>query len=105
MSQPLTVPYRFTGGPGGADSLAVDVQGNVYQCLIFQGRLVVLNKAGIPVANVLIPGRDEGKCLRTTNVAFKPGTDEAFITTSGEGGTWIYTFRGLAEGLTLYSHQ
>jgi hypothetical protein len=43
--------------------------------------------------------------LRTTNVAFRPGTDEAVITASGEGGAWIYTFRGLAKGLTLFSHQ
>lgn len=100
-----TVPYRFTGGPGGPDSMAVDIQGNVYQCLIFQGRVLILNKAGIPVANVLIPGRDEGKYLRTTNLAFKPGTNEVFITTSGEGGAWIYTFCGLAEGVKLFSHQ
>ena len=100
-----TIPYRFTGGPGGADSMAVDILGNVYQCLIFQGRALILNKAGIPIANVLIPGRDEGKYLRTTNLAFKPGTDEVFITTSGEGGAWIFTFRGLAEGIKLYSHQ
>lgn len=99
------IPYRFTGGPGGCDSLAVDVHGNVYQALIFQGRLLILNKAGIPIANVVIPGRDEGKLLRTTNVAFKPGTDEVYITVSDDNEAWIYKFRGLAEGVTLFSHQ
>lgn len=100
-----TIPYRFTGGPGGCDSMAVDAEGNVYQCLIFQGRALILNKRGVPVANVLIPGRDEGKHLGTANLAFRPGTDEVLITGWGEGGAWIYKFRGLAKGLSLYSHQ
>jgi lactonase len=100
-----TIPYRFSGGPGGCDSMAIDVEGNVYQCMIFQGRALILNNHGIPIANVLIPGRDEGKHLGTANLAFKPGTDEVFITAWGNGGAWIYKFRGLAKGLPLYSHQ
>jgi hypothetical protein len=28
-----------------------------------------------------------------------------FLTASGEGGAWIYQFRGLAKGLPLFSHQ
>jgi len=99
------IPYRFMGAPGGCDSNAVDGEGNLYQCIIFQGRVLILNRAGIPIANVLIPGRDEGKHLVSTNVAFKPGTDQVFLTTSGEGGAWIYQFRGLAKGLALFSHQ
>jgi len=99
------IPYRFMGAPGGCDSNAVDGEGNLYQCIIFQGRVLILNRGGIPIANVLIPGRDEGKHLRSTNVAFKPGTDQVFLTASGEGGAWIYQFRGLAKGLALFSHQ
>jgi lactonase len=99
------IPYRFAGAPGGPDSMRVDEAGNVYQALIFQGRILILNNMGIPVAQVLIPGRDEGKLLRTTNLAFKPGTDQAYITVSGTGGAWIYRFKGLAKGLTLFSHQ
>jgi len=100
-----TIPYRFSGGPGGCDSMRVDAEGNVYQCMVFQGRAVILNKRGIPVANVLIPGREAGKHLGTTNLAFKPGTNEVFITAWGEGGAWIYKFRGLAKALKLFSHQ
>jgi len=100
-----TTPYHYTGGPGGCDSLSVDMDGNVYQCLIFQGRALVLNKRGIPVANVLIPDRDQGKHLITPNLAFKPDTDEAYIIACGEGGAWIYRFHGLAKALNLYSHQ
>jgi lactonase len=99
------VPYHFIGAPGGGDSMAVDEAGNVYQSIIFHGRVVVLNSGGIPIAQVLIPGRDEGNLLITTNVAFRPGTDEVYLTASGKGGGWIYKFRGLAKGLKLFSHQ
>lgn len=100
---PLSITYHFSGFPG-PDSSAIDAKGHVYQAMNFQGRVVIL-RAGIPVAQVLIPGRDEGKLLRVTNLAFKPGTADAYITLSGDGGAWIYTFRGLAEGLKLFSHQ
>jgi lactonase len=100
-----TVPYRFTGGPGGCDSMRVDSEGNVYQCMIFQGRALILNKRGVPIAHVLLPGRDEGKHLGTANLAFKPDTNEVFIMAWGNGGAWIYKFRGLAKGLKLFSHQ
>jgi lactonase len=101
----ITYPYYSTGGPSGPDGNKVDEEGNLYQCMNFQGRAVVLNQFGVPVANVLIPGREKGKHLLTTNLAFKPGTNKAYIMASGEGGSWIYRFWGLARGLTLYSHQ
>ena len=98
------VPYYFTGSPS-CDSLRVDMAGNVYVCLVRQGRALIFNKMGIPIANVLIPGRDEGNNLGTANLAIKPGTNEVFITAFGKGGAWIYKFQGLAEGLKLFSHQ
>ena len=101
----VTIPCRFSGGPGGSDSLRIDVEGNVYQCMIFQGRAQILNNRGVPIANVLIPGRETGKHLTTSNLAFKPGNDEVYMMAGGEGGAWIYKFHGLAQGLKLYSHQ
>lgn len=96
-----TVPYKFTGG--GCDSMTVDATGNTYVCINGHGRIVVLNPKGIPIANILIPGRDEGMHLAVTNVKFKPGTDEAYTTLSGKGGGWVYKFKGLAKGVTLFS--
>ena len=96
--------YYSTGVPGGPDSNKVDVEGNLYQCIVSQGRAVVLNAHGIPVANVVIPGRDEGKNLRSTNLAFKPGSNEAYMTVGGDDGIGVYKFPALAEGLRLFSH-
>jgi len=61
-----------------------------------QERIIVLNTRGILVADGIIPRRDDGKSLRTSNLAFRPGTSEGYITTSGVGGAWIYKFKGLA---------
>jgi lactonase len=99
------VLYRLSG-PAGGDGIRVDVQGNMYLAVNFQGRVLILNKYGIPIASVLMPGRDLGKLMRTTNVVFKPGTDEVYVAASGEiCGAWIYKFQGLAEGAPLFSHQ
>jgi lactonase len=97
------IPFRFTGG--GCDSMTVDAEGNAYVCINGQGRIAVLNPKGIPVANVLIPGRDEGLHLAVTNVKFKPGTDEAYATVSGKGGGWVYKFKGLAKAVALFGDQ
>jgi lactonase len=99
----VIVAYYSTGCPG-PDSNKVDVDGNLYQCIMGQGRAVVLDEHGIPIANVVVSGCTEGKGLRTSNLAFKPGTNEGYITTSGVGGAWIYKFTGIAEGLRLFSH-
>ena len=99
------IPVYFSTGAPGPDSNKVDSAGNLYQCIMGQGRIIVLNRQGIPVANVIIPGRDEGKFLRTSNLAFRPGTAEGYITTSGDGGAWICKFEGLAKGLPLFSHR
>lgn len=103
--QKAAVLYRLSG-PAGGDGMRVDVQGNLYLAVNFQGRVLILNRHGIPVAGVLMPGRERGDLLRTTNVAFKPGTSEVYVAASGESsGAWIYRFEGLAEGAPLYSHR
>jgi lactonase len=100
------VRCTFTGG--NVDGIALDVKGNIYVAVNEQGRVVITNNRGIPIAQVLIPGRDENEHNWTSNLAFKPGTNEVYVTASstmGTTGAWIYKFRGLAEGLKLFSHQ
>jgi lactonase len=101
----ITWPFYSTGGPGGPDSNKVDEAGNLYQCLNLQGRVLILNQFGVPIANVIIPGREEGKHHATTNLAFKPDTNIAYVEAAGNGGCCIYRFPGLAPGLMLYSHR
>jgi len=92
-------------GPGG-DGIRVDMHGNLYLAMNFQGRILVFDKNAKPIATVLMPGRDRGALLSTTNIEFKPGTNEAYAVAAGDpGGTWIYKFEALAKGTPLYSHQ
>jgi lactonase len=101
----IIIAYRTIGYPAGPDSNRVDTAGNLYQAVSLQGRVIILNQFGNPVANVIVPERAEGKHLFTSNLAFRPGTNTAYLVTMGKGGAWIYTFPGLAPGLKLYSHQ
>ena len=91
-------------GPGG-DGIRVDAKGNVYLAMNFQGRILVFDKTGKPVATVLMPGRERGELLSTTNIEFMPGTDDAYAVAAGDTGTFIYKFKGLAKGVKQYSQQ
>lgn len=98
------MPVYNNMGTGHPDSMKVDSAGNVYQAMMQGGRILVLNSMGIPVANVLVPDRDEGKNLRSPNLAIKPGTDEAYFVAAGTDGARIFKFTALAEAQLLYSH-
>jgi len=102
--QSAQAAYNVSGT--GGDGIRVDMAGNVYLALNFQGRIVIFDKNAKPVASVLMPGRDRGDQLSSTNIEFLPGTTQVFAVSSGDaGGTWIYRFKGLARGAPLYSHQ
>ncbi len=101
-----SVPYRFTGP--APDSLRADADGNVYVAMYGQGRVLVFNRNGMPIGQILLPGRDDGHNLRSTSLAIKPGTRDLFILTNdwdgGEGST-IFHAQAFAEASNLYSHQ
>jgi len=104
----LLVPskvYSFPDGTGWPDSNAVDSDGNVYQAMSLGSRVIIVNPQGKAVAQVIIPSEYGDKYKGTTNVAFQPGTDTGFITASGDLGGAIFTFKALAKGLPLFSHQ
>ena len=100
------VAYQFTGP--APDSLRTDAEGNVYVAMYTQGRIMVFNKNGFPVGQILVPGRDEGHNLRTTSMVIKPGTDDMYIFTNdwdgGEGST-IFHAKALAPASTPYAWQ
>jgi lactonase len=108
-----TISYRFTGS-AGPDSMCVDIDGNMYVAMYTQGRILVFNKDGFPIGQILIPGREKGEQLYTTSMCFKPGTNDMVLTTNdgewtgkdGEDlGAWLYKCKGFVKELPLYSHQ
>lgn len=79
------IAYHFTGP--APDSMRADSDGTVYVALYGQGRVLALNRNGIPIGQVLLPGRENGHNLRSTSMAIRPGTNDLFVVTSdGTGG-------------------
>ena len=99
------VTYRFTGA--GPDSLRVDEEGNVYVAMYGQGRVLVFNEVGLPIGQILLPGRDEGHNLRSTSMVIRPGTDELLILTNdwdGGEGSQIFAARALANAAPTFAN-
>jgi lactonase len=100
------VPYHFIGT--APDSMRTDADGNVYVAIYGQGRVLVFSRIGIPIGQVLLPGREGGHNLLATNTALRPGTNELFIVASdgdsGQGAT-IFRAEAFAAAPSLYSHQ
>jgi lactonase len=100
-----SVPYHFYGTP---DSMRTDIDGNVYVAMYGQARVLVFNRNGLPIGQILLPKRDEGHNLRSTSMAFKPGTNELYVFTNdwdGGEGSQIFKTNGFAKGTPLYSHK
>ena len=101
-----TIPYHFVGPL--PDSMRVDSDGNVYVALYGQGRVLAFNTNGLPNGQVVLPGRDGGHNLKSTNMVIKPGTNDLYIVSTdaegGEGAT-IFHAKTFAKALPLYSHQ
>lgn len=104
-----TIPYYFTGHEG-PDSCCIDSDDNLYVAMYGQGRVLVFNRRGYPIGQILMPGRDEGKMLRSTHPQFIPGTNQLLICTNdiennSEGGSMIYTVNGFAKAHNSYQFQ
>ncbi len=101
-----SIPYHFIGP--APDSMRADSDGNLYVAMYSQGRVLAFNKNGIPIGQILLPGRDDGHNLQSTSMAVKPGTNDLYIVTSdgngGQGAT-IFHAKVFAKALPLYSHQ
>lgn len=100
------VAYYFAGPP--PDSMRVDSAGHLYVALNGQGRVLVFADNGVPIAQILLPGRERGASLETTNLAIAPDDRTAYIVSGdreGESGAAIFRARTLSPGLSLFSHQ
>ncbi len=91
-----TVVYCVKGHCG-PDSIELDEDGNVYNAIYPQGRVIVYNQNGYPIGQILMPGRDEGQLLSTTHATLRPNTREVYICTNGTTGTWILRAGGFAK--------
>lgn len=101
-----SVPYHFVGR--APDSMRVDAEGNVYVAMYQQGRILVFSPNGVPIGQILLPGRDEGRFLKSTSLAFVPGSRDMVIVSRDEvggGGSVIFKARGLAPGAKMFSHS
>ncbi|EHY93534.1 MULTISPECIES: SMP-30/gluconolactonase/LRE family protein [Staphylococcus] len=99
-----SIPYYFTGHEG-PDSCCIDSDDNLYVAMYGQGKVLVFNKKGSPIGQILMPGRDQGHMLRSTHPAFIPGTDQLIICANdieNDGGSWIYTVKAFAKGHQSY---
>lgn len=98
------VPYHFCGR--APDSMRADADGNVYVAMQRQGRIMVFSPFGIPIGQVLLPGRHENHFLQSTSLALMPGSRELRIVAMdlhGRGSA-IFAASGPAPGFPLFSH-
>ena len=102
----VSVPYTFMGR--APDSMRTDSAGNAYVALNWQARILVLSPFGIPIGQILLPGRENNRYLKSTSLALVPGSRDLVIVARdvvGDGGAMIFAARGLAPGFPMFSHK
>ncbi|MDF3887613.1 SMP-30/gluconolactonase/LRE family protein [Cupriavidus basilensis] len=95
------IAYHFTGP--APDSMRVDADGNLYVAIYGQGRVLAFNRNGIPIGQVLLPGRARGHNLQSTSLAVHPGRNDLYAVTSDGGGgqgATIFHAKVFAHGLS-----
>ncbi|WP_029001014.1 SMP-30/gluconolactonase/LRE family protein [Azohydromonas australica] len=101
-----SIPYTYAGR--APDSMRTDAAGNAYVALNWQGRILVHSPFGIPIGQIVLPGREENMFLKSTSLAFVPGSRNLVIVARdvvNDGGAVIFTARGLEPGFPMFSHQ
>jgi lactonase len=100
------VPYHFVGR--APDSMRCDGAGNVYVAMQRQGRILVFSPFGIPIGQILMPGREHDRFLKCTSLAIRPGSRDLFVVSwndHGDPSSMVFAARGFADGFMPYSHQ
>lgn len=96
-----TVTYQYACGTAGPDSMCIDADDNLYVAMSDQGRVLVFNRFGVPIGQILMPDRDEGKHLFTTCPGVRPGVNEVYIVAADDitdSGSWIFKAGSFAPG-------
>jgi lactonase len=79
-----------------------DADGNVYVAIYGQGRVLAFKRNGIPIGQVLLPGRERGHNLQSTSLAIRPDTNDLYAVTSdgaGGHGATVFHAKAFARGL------
>ncbi len=100
------IAYHFVGP--APDSMRADADGNVYVAIYGQGRVLAFNRNGIPIGQVLLPGRERGHNLQSTSVAIHPGRNDLYaVSSDGDGGQGATVFHApvFARGLPPVTTQ
>lgn len=100
------IAYHFTGP--APDSMRADADGNVYVAIYGQGRVLAFNRNGIPIGQVLLPGRERGHNLASTSLAIHPARNDLYaVTNDGSGGEGATVFHAkvFSRGLPPASSQ
>ncbi|MDD7833911.1 SMP-30/gluconolactonase/LRE family protein [Paenarthrobacter sp. AB444] len=88
-----------SAGAAQVDSIAVDAAGNLYVGLHNRPAVLIYGDNGQLLKTIAVPAEDASEVSSATNVAIKPGTTEAYVTISGSGGGFLYSFEALAQGI------
>ncbi|WHO82634.1 SMP-30/gluconolactonase/LRE family protein [Rhizobium leguminosarum] len=93
------IAYQFVGP--APDSMRADADGNLYVALFGQARVLVFNRSGLPIGQILLPGRDDGRNLALTSMAIRPGTSEIYILAAdlNAGTATVFLSRAFAGAL------
>ncbi|MDM0022215.1 SMP-30/gluconolactonase/LRE family protein [Variovorax saccharolyticus] len=100
------IPYHFIGI--APDSMRTDSAGNVYVAMYRQARILVFSPYGIPIGQILLPGREDNHFLKVTSLAIVPGSRDLLIVARDElggRGAMVFAARGLAPGFPMFSHR
>lgn len=89
-----TPVYYFTGR--GPDSMRTDSDGNLYVAVMSQGRVLVFNPRGLPIGQILLPGRDNGKNLYVASLDIMPNSRDIFMVARDDEGAGANIFRSLS---------
>lgn len=98
------VPYTFTGLEG-PDSTIIDEDGNLYVAICGQGRFMVFSRNGFPIGQILIPGRECGEMCKSTHLAIRPGTNEAYMCTADLNRNLCAIYRAKVFARACRSYQ
>jgi len=87
------------------DDIVFDNEGGAYVAMQRQGRILVFSPFGVPIGQILLPGREDNHFLQCTSLAINPGSRELLIVgwdLNGRG-SMIFAASGPAPGFTSFA--